>query len=39
MKKKWIEVLLQMIEDMLPEETVKVSISEQEDGSRLIRFI
>ena len=29
----------EMIEDMLPEETVKVSISEQEDGSRLIRFI
>lgn len=29
----------EMIEEMLPEETVKVSISEQEDGTRLIKFI
>lgn len=29
----------EMIEEMLPEETVKVSISEQEDGARLIKFI
>lgn len=29
----------EMIEEMLPDETVKVSISEQEDGTRLIKFI
>lgn len=29
----------EMIEEMLPEETVKVLISEQEDGTRLIKFI
>lgn len=29
----------EMIEEMLPEETVRVSISEQEDGTRLIKFI
>lgn len=29
----------EMIEEMLPEETVKASISEQEDGTRLIKFI
>lgn len=29
----------EMIEEILPEETVRVSISEQEDGSRLIKFI
>ena len=29
----------EMIEEMLPEETVKVSISEQEDRTRLIKFI
>lgn len=28
----------EMIEEILPEETVKVSISEQEDGTRLIEF-
>lgn len=28
----------ELIEDILPEETVKVSIEEQEDGSRLVRF-
>lgn len=29
----------EMIEEMLPEETVKVSIAEMEDGSRMIKFI
>ena len=29
----------EMIEEMLPQETLKVSISEQEDGTRLIKFI
>lgn len=29
----------EMVEEMLPEETLKVSIAEQEDGSRLIKFI
>lgn len=29
----------EMIEEILPQETLKVSISEQEDGTRLIKFI
>ena len=29
----------EMIEEMLPEDTLRVSISEQEDGTRLIKFI
>ncbi len=29
----------EMIEEVLPPETLKVSISEQEDGTRLIKFI
>lgn len=29
----------EMIEEMLPDETLRVSISEQEDGTRLIKFI
>jgi len=29
----------EMIEEMLPEDTLRVTISEQEDGTRLIKFI